>query len=205
MNSTDDDGELEPCSLVDVVMSNTDASQSSPLVLRGRVVVSGSFSSVSRRPPRRTRYSSRTSHAGHVLTAPVDPCFRERMRKLFCCCFGVDGKSSDSSTSSCLEAESSCQNSTSSWRGRTGTRCVLHLYLALSLEVSIDDMLFCFGTSSEGWQLASRNFLASQKVRGYNYYWWLRPHIAGAQRATRASPCSCAARFNRVCPHHRAS
>ena len=145
MNSIDDDGEGGD------VISNTDASFFSALV----AVLVSSFSSVSRRPPRRTRYSSKTSHAGHVLTAPVDPCLRDRMRKLFGGCrfwFGVSvhgGKSSDatcstSTSSSSLDNEASCQNSTSSWRGRTGTRCVLHLYLALKLEVFIDDMLVRF-------------------------------------------------------------
>ena len=143
MNSIDDDGEGGD------VMSKTDASFFSALVA---AVLVSSLSSVSRRPPRRTKYSSKTSHAGHVLTAPVDPCLRDRMRKLLGGCwfwFGVSvhgGKSSDATcspstpSSSCFDKEASCQNSVSSWRGRTGTRCVLHLYLALRLEVLIDDM-----------------------------------------------------------------
>ena len=102
MNSAEEDGDGGDVPVV-VVISNTDA------LLSPEVVVS-SFSSVSRRPPRRTRYSSRTSQAGHVLTAPVDPCLRERMRKLLCFCGG--GKSSNDVSSSSLGAEASCQNST---------------------------------------------------------------------------------------------
>ena len=111
MQSTEEDGDGGgvPAEVV-ISTGKTDA------LLPSEIVVS-SFSSVSRRPPRRTKYSSRTSQAGHVLTAPVDPCLRERIRKLFC--FSGGGKSSDddvvsSSSKLTTGAEASCQNSTSS-------------------------------------------------------------------------------------------